>query len=359
MIDFPKPKVRLYQNERPMIVTWNIVSRNIGLSAELREQLRRKLAALEADLQSFPPEKIHLQIMLERQARNARSTVALTLRLPANIIRVEKSAAEAGKAFDGALKALQDELKSSQPPGRLARRRGQSSEPDREAAVGFTPEPMAEGTGPQRLEDMVRDLFRQNYNRLLRHARRDVQHDELAGDIPKGALDPKDLVDEAARQAEAKPGQKPREMSWLVWFYHLIHEELRRRRQRLKEAAATEISAEQKQNLPEDRRLLPMDRMVKEEIEPEVIKTEDIVPNPEAVPPDQAAEENDLLEHLQEAIKTWPRLERDVFELHFVEGLGPEDIVLITHQSREQVRKLIASVHQRLREEIRAEEEFV
>jgi hypothetical protein len=87
---------------------------------------------------------------------------------------------------------------------------------------------MPEGSGPQKMEDVVREFLEQHYSRLVRHARRHILQDELAGDIPKDALDAREIADEVARQAIANAGRKPREMTWLVWIYRLMHEELRR-----------------------------------------------------------------------------------------------------------------------------------
>jgi hypothetical protein len=42
-------------------------------------------------------------------------------------------------------------------------------------ASGFAAEPMAEGTGPQELNDVVGELCQQHYSRLVRHARRHIR----------------------------------------------------------------------------------------------------------------------------------------------------------------------------------------
>ncbi|MDB6064691.1 MAG: putative sigma 54 modulation protein/ribosomal protein [Pedosphaera sp.] len=340
-----------------MAFTWNLVSRGTEADEALKNRFRQKIAKLEKHLKHYPPDTVHLQIVLERRAKKASSAVTLALRTPADIFQSQKSGVEPLTALDGASEKLERELESSEAGQRgemLLKRQARRERPDAAKAVGFADQPMAEGAGPQKLEDMVRELFQKQYNAMLRHARRDIRYDELAGDLPAGAVDPRDIVDEAARQAEAKAGAKPRKMSWRVWFYHLIHEELRRQRQIFKQKQAKEVSVEEPRTLPEDTEaaLLPGDLMVKKEVEPEVIKTEDIVANPEAVPPDQVVEEKELLEHLQGAIQSWPKAEREVFELYFVEGIEPEEIAAITGQPKEKVRESIASIQRRLRDEL-------
>src|SRR5205814_1379972 len=129
----------------------------------------------------------------------------------------------------------------------------------------FAPEPQTEGAGPQKIEEIVRDFLRQHYHRLLWHARRHLRHDELSGDIPEGALDADDIVDDVVLQSEAQAQRKPGKMDWLVWIYHLLHEELRRQRAILKEKEATEVATEQRASFPElrERGLLPLEKIVK------------------------------------------------------------------------------------------------
>jgi hypothetical protein len=42
----------------------------------------------------------------------------------------------------------------------------------------------------------------------------------------------------------------------------------------------------------------------------------------------QIAVEKDLLEPLQTAVQNWPRAERDIFELYFIEGFEPDEIAM-------------------------------
>jgi RNA polymerase sigma factor (sigma-70 family) len=221
---------------------------------------------------------------------------------------------------------------------------------------------MAEGTGPQKPEDVIREFFQSHYTKLLRHAGHHIRHDELAGDIPKGALDARDIVDEVARQAEAKAGAKPRQMKWLVWIYHLMHQELSRQRRALKQKMIEEVSLEERKKLPEDSEKAagydaekPLD-IIEEELEPSVVQRRDLVPDTRIEPPDEILARKDALEQLQRDMRNWPRPEREVYELYFVEGLEPEEIAMVTRQPLKKVQENIAFIQQRLREEMLQEE---
>ena len=100
-----------------------------------------------------------------------------------------------------------------------------------------------------------------------------------------------------------------------------------------------------------DDALRPLD-IIQEELEPPVVRTEGLVPDPHAVPPDELASQKDVLAQLQEDMRNWPRPEREVFELYFVEGLEAEEIAMVTGRPLKTVRESIASIQQRLREEM-------
>ena len=61
---------------------------------------------------------------------------------------------------------------------------------------------------------------------------------------------------------------------------------------------------------------------------PAVVLTGGLLPDLHAVPADQIAVEKDLREPLQTAFQNWPRAERDIFELYFIEGFEPDEIAM-------------------------------
>src|SRR5439155_912766 len=91
---------------------WNLVTKNLHGHELLRKKLHEKITRLEKHLKHFPPGTVHLQIVLERQARKPLHNAALTLRVPSNILHSEKSAPDVIKAFDDAIKSLLRELES-------------------------------------------------------------------------------------------------------------------------------------------------------------------------------------------------------------------------------------------------------
>jgi RNA polymerase sigma factor (sigma-70 family) len=82
------------------------------------------------------------------------------------------------------------------------------------------------------------------------------------------------------------------------------------------------------------------------------VETKELVPEAAAGSPEQTVTAKELLEHLQQAIQTWPRQEREVFELYFVEGFEPDDIAMITGKPPQKIRAVITPLQDRLRQEL-------
>jgi ribosomal subunit interface protein len=330
---------------------WNLVARNLRGQELLRKNIRDKISRLEAHLKHLPPDAVHLHIALERQASTESYIATLALRLPSNIVHCEKSADDITRAFDDAVAEITHELESLKHefPGDSFLKQKEPHEPaHRFEEIAFSTEPQDAGAGPQTYEEVVLELLRRRYDRLVRHARRVIRHDEAAGDIPPGALDACDVVDEAARQAEARDhaGQKPGEMTWNVWLYHLIHEELRRQRRVLREKQLTEVSAEQPATPAEfgDSFLEPTGEPAANEMEF----------NAGAAPSRETVTEREMLELLDQDMTNWPRPERETFELCYVEEIDPREVATITRQPLNVVHGHIAFIQQRSRQAMRA-----
>jgi ribosome-associated translation inhibitor RaiA len=64
------------------VISWNIATKEISLGITLQNRVRRVIAKLEKHLKSFPPDAVHLQIMIEKHKGKGLFTTALTLYLP-------------------------------------------------------------------------------------------------------------------------------------------------------------------------------------------------------------------------------------------------------------------------------------
>ena len=93
-----------------MKLTWNLVTKGMRAHDQLQTKLGQKIKKLETHLEHFPPDAVHLQVNLEKSSKRDWFLAALTLRLPSNILRAQKSNADPIPALDQAIKALLREI---------------------------------------------------------------------------------------------------------------------------------------------------------------------------------------------------------------------------------------------------------
>ena len=137
-----------------------------------------------------------------------------------------------------------------------------------------------------------------------------------------------------SKKGSKRSYEGPKEGSWLTWFYHLIHQELKRQRRRFAPDKAGKVSTN----------------------ESKTFSKEGAKASRQADPIEEGLARKDALARLEQDMRNWPRPEREVFELYYVEGIEPEEIAMITRQPLRTVRENIESIQSRLREEILAQE---
>ena len=342
-------------------LSWNVVTRNFHAHEQLQAKLRQKISKLEQHLKHFPPDAVHLQVLLEKHPKRPLFTAALTLRLPSNILSAGKSAPDPVPAFDYAIKALLRELSSLKADLRRERFRKRKPRPTEQRAVKpvrFAPTPLPAGSGPQDLREVVTDLVQQHHGRLLRFVRREIWNDEAGGVLPRGAIDPHAVVDEVARLVLARLQRKPEQLDYLLWLYALARQELQRRRRVLRFEARQIVPLDMMRTLEEDAEAAAgydaeRDPHINEERPaPSVPAERGLLYDTSAAAPDEAVAQQDLLEQVQKAAAAWPKPERDFFELYFVEGFEPDEIAMILGMTVPKAEETLAAVHDRLREEL-------
>jgi DNA-directed RNA polymerase specialized sigma24 family protein/ribosome-associated translation inhibitor RaiA len=340
---------------------WNVVARNFRPHEQLQARLRQKITKLEQHLTHFPPDAVHLQILLEKHPKRPFFTAALTLRLPSNILSAGKSAPDPVAAFDYAIKALLREISTLKADLRreVFWKRKQRRAALRELKpVRFAAAPLPPGQGPQNLSDVVSDLLATHHERLTRYVRRQVWHEETTGGLPRGAIDPPAVVDEVARRALAMPERKPDQPGYLLWFYALARHELQRRRNALRLQARQIVPLDPVRLLAKDAETAAgFDPGQTLEIsgqapEPPELEEKDLVGGASPPAPDEAAARKDLLEQVQKAASRWAKPDRDFFELYFVEGFEPHEIAMILGLAVSRAEETLAAVQAKLREEL-------
>src|ERR1051325_9073907 len=93
-----------------MVLAWNFVTKGIRPHAQLQKKFQQKVNKLATHLEHFPQDAVYLHVNLESHPRKPLFVAALTLRLPSNVLRAEKTAADPVPAFDQATRALLREI---------------------------------------------------------------------------------------------------------------------------------------------------------------------------------------------------------------------------------------------------------
>ena len=93
-----------------MKLNWTLLTKRMRPHAQLRNKLQDKIEKLEKHIEHFPTDAVHLQVALERHPKKLSFDAALTLWLPSNVLRAEKSGPDPIPAFDQAIKTLLREV---------------------------------------------------------------------------------------------------------------------------------------------------------------------------------------------------------------------------------------------------------
>ena len=344
--------------------SWNIVTKGFHAHEQVHQKVRSALSKLERHLEHFPADAVHLQVMLEKHPRKPEFTAALVLRVPSNILRSAQVGSDPLPALNGAVRTLLRQLASLKSGLRreaLWKRKSRRAELRAAKRLRFAAAPLTDGTGPQNLGDVIGGLLEQNYERLLRYVRRHLWHEVRLNRMPAGAVDARAVVDEVARLALAAPDKKPAGLGFLLWFYMLARRELARRCKAVRTQAQETVPLEEPRVLPEDAEAAagyepeqPLD-IVEQVLEPPVVETKDLVPDPRTTPPDEVVARRELLEEVQSTANTWPKQEREVFELYFVEGFEPAEIAMVLGVPVKEAEGLLAGIRGRVRDALLAE----
>lgn len=331
-----------------MAIGWNLVCKNLRATEQLKAKIRQKIEKLERHLKGLPRDTVYLHVAIENHPRKSTVKTSLVLRLPHHVLKSEKRATDAASSVDAAVKALMRELESAKAHIRREISRRSARKHESELAHAFSAQPAADGLGPQNPTDVVGELLETHYDKLLKYVFRQLEYVETHETLPHGTLDTHAIVDEVARRALAGTDVRPAEMTYLVWLYALARDEFDKRcaevaAHHTREFPLEKINVETWQHKLEQ----PIDTL-QPQLEPDVPASESAASDESALSPDEILEQKELIANLRALAAAWPEVERDVFELHFLEGLAPSQVALIQNLKNDHVDQVVKTVRGRL-----------
>jgi ribosome-associated translation inhibitor RaiA/DNA-directed RNA polymerase specialized sigma24 family protein len=287
---------------------WNIVTRGLHGHPFLRQRIHSTIRALERHLQRFPPDAVHLLIELERHPRKEEHRAVLTLRLPSHILHADKSAKSVIAALSHAVKALLQELKS------LKERLREEPQWKRKTRknLAFAPEPSERDTEPQSAAEIRDTFFERHRGSLMRFASRAANRARSRDDAFNDR-EITELVGEARDKLAALSGRN-RLKNERAQLYRLVREVVARR------AGGLQITRP---------------------------------PIAPSSPPEKSSPQSDLLPAMDQALAALPSFEKEVFDLHYVEGFEADEIAMITRKQLGQVIEAIQAIDNQIRRSLR------
>jgi len=336
-------------------ISWNIVNRTGEAFTTVAEKLRPKISKLAKFLTHFSPDALHLQVVLDRRTADKAYVVALNLRVPSDVVHVEKESQNLWTAVDECVHALSrrlQRLKARYRQDYLWKHRRAVALPTRE--VAFAAMPLPEHEGLQTYEQAVVEVLKQDYGRLLGFVSRRIHEYILNGDIPARALDPKDIVNRVTERALREARYKPARMDYRTWCSALAFQETRKavRRYIEQQNLAVPVDLEVVPERTEDDALEVEEfalNLLQSRLEGEEARLADLIADTRAERPDVEVEAKEVVVMLSNLARNWPKVERETFAMHFLEGMSADDIAQAFQCPREDVEAVIARIRGRLR----------
>jgi len=169
---------------------------------EVRSWLQRPIARLEKRLTHFPPDAVHLRILVREVEGHPRSEASLTLHLPSHTLACSEEAADAHAALNAAF----DELMRLVEKEKARLRREQTWRRSAEEFQRELFERMLRESGgqitPEHAERVIPKI-----GAVEHFVRRELRSLERNGDIARGEVDARDVVDTAVANVLAQePG---------------------------------------------------------------------------------------------------------------------------------------------------------
>ena len=340
-----------------MSISWNIVNNTGEAFAAIEPRIRSKIAKLEKHLARFPSKSVHLHIAINSNRRRKTYIITLNLRMPSNVLHSQKASTSMVKAVDEAVNVLHRRLAKTMSAYRR--------EPDRKRAgrqqavvqqPSFAEEPLPPGQGPQRAEELVASVLRANFQRALQLVEEQVK--DYASDrvLPKRAVDARDVVDRAAQTVLQHPSLRPENMTLERWFLSLSMHQVRRAiRNYLKDAEKTvplELEVEPRgafAMVEEHENDDSIEDSIWKTFDPAEVSESEFIPDREAAQPDSQADRQEILDAVRALARRWPKTDRDIFEMYFLQEFETGEIALVLGLKITAVERALARLRKRIR----------
>ncbi len=301
----------------------------------LREIFEHRAQQLEKQrLSSFQPDLVRLEGRLEKSPKHHLYRVALRLRLPSGVLT---TMAESHDLVAG-LKEAFDELDRR---GERHVARLQRAHLWKRAARRMKLEQLKHGerTGRERAQRrMLYELIEPHLDALYGYVRRELLYRGPASDPRATEVEAADVVAGTLLRALDRLDDRPLEINIRDWLVSLAHEEL--------DAAAEAMRPAQSLSAPPDTGSEDPTRRDEERYEywepDECLRLEDLLPDPAADTPEEAAIQRDVRRTLLRALSALPHRWRQAVILTTFEGLTASQAGVVLGEPEARIETMLA-----------------
>ncbi len=302
----------------------------------LRELFDEHAAAIERRLVSFSPDLVRLEGRVEKNPNHHLYRVALRLKLPSAVLAVAEEAHDLLPALTEAFAELTRRTDKHQAQ---LERQHLWKRPSRRTQLQKILQAPVDARERNR-RGVFYELIESHLDALYAYARRELVYLETVGDLQPGELAAEDVVGTVLVRALENFENRPARLTVREWLLALalasISEELERLR-RGRRAVSLEASAPRPAVEPTHR-----DDERSEFWEPEeYLRLEDLLPDLEALTPEEAETQREMQLALQRAIAMLPRAWRHAVILTTFEGLGSATAAQIMGIEEARLRALL------------------
>lgn len=325
--------------------SWNLVLRGSQPDEDAMSELRSRVGRIGQLLTRFHPQQVHLLVCLSAGEGNRPPyETKADLKLPFTVLHAQDKGDDLHETIRHSFFLLETQLAPLLEEARGQGRWHKAGGPAAEQTPAFG-EPMKKG--PQTRADLLRNFILRHYHRLLLHATRRLTGLEAEGAVPPEQIDSQEVLDEVIRTCLEAPERKPVELTYELWLYRLISEELEREVREWSATGQDRAEVPPSEDGTED--FLSMQNAVGAGLEPDEALDLEHFADPSSPSPDLCLEESDLIAEVLMQVETWNRRDREIFNLHFLDGFDAVETAMVEKMEVSDVEQRIAVLHQRLR----------
>ena len=311
----------------------------------LRDAVREGSNAIREVLGSFDSDAVRLEGAVERHGHKSLYRARLTLHLPGKTLVALEEADNGNAVIRQAFAELRRQVERFK---HLARNDYLWKRPKRRAKLRSQLSGGAGSNGQQRTD--YADLVKPHLPELYHFIRRELAYRQAVGDLSPADIRADEVLDAAIARGLEALDDRPQHLEILPWLTRMalqvIQEETATHKIRERRVSTEDIAPEDAMNVSDDE-----DTRMYEFYQPdELIRMEDIIPDPESSDPEQAETLRERALLVQRTLALLPPAWRHALVLADVHGMKESELADILEQTPEALQQIRSCAEAFMRE---------